>query len=109
MIIVNNMNTYIIALQNEDKTIECFEYSINNYPGLFDTLKEELLELKTFKDVQEEYASYFHRSFFNRNELYTVFEEKSWTGAPIDGIFIFIDHFWLYADGNNLVPLDSIK
>ena len=93
--------SYLIGFQNEDKSINITKVNISDTEEALLSLMQKVNETKTSREIHDRFV--FGDRIENRNLL--INELKS---RETDGLFVFISHFWLYSDGVNLSPLDSL-
>lgn len=96
-----NRRTYLIGFQNEDKTIDSIRISILDEDYAFPFLVKTLNNLKDESAIRNKFV--FDEKVMHRNEYINKLESGLYAG-----LFVFIDHFWLFCDGKNLVPTDPI-
>lgn len=101
MKMILNRRTYLIGFQNKDKTIDSIRISILDEDRAFPLLVHTVNELKDEASIRHKFS--FNEKVLNRNEYINKLNSGLY-----DGLFVFIDHFWLFCDGKNLVPTEPL-
>lgn len=95
------MKNYLIGYQNIDKSIDITKITISDSPEALKNLMEKVNELRTLNEILDYFNLYDRVA--DRN---TLIEELQ--NSENSGLFVYIHDFWVFSDGENLLPLDEI-